>query len=395
MSGSIVKRCPCPPAYSVAKTGKRTRLACKIKHGSWSLIVGGKDPGTGERRQHRESGFETKEAAQRRLAEIAASGTLPAKRAVTFASYAGEWLDAPHPRGELRPVTRTDYQTAINTACRAFGALAIGDVTRGHVERMVRAMADAGRAQRTTSVLLFVVRSIFARALDEGLITRNPAANVSALGRAPKDRTALSAGDLGKLRMHIDSDRLKAAWMLTMYGLRRSEVMGLRWNVIDLVAGELTVDHGVVADVSGKRSPETPPKTTRGRRTLPLPPDVLAALRELRERQAAAFGFEHVRTGYLAVDEAGVPLRPERWSDMWTRLCKAAGVPPVTLHAARHSSVTAMRAAGVPDDVVARWHGHDENVMRRTYSHPDAIRLASAGQALSDVFGSKAAPMAT
>jgi hypothetical protein len=53
---------------------------------------------------------------------------------------------------------------------------------------------------------------------------------------------------------------------------------------------------------------------------------------------------------------------------------------------ARHSSETAMRAAGVPDDLVAAWHGHDENVMRRTYSHPDAVRLASAGQALADVF---------
>ena len=246
-------------------------------------------------------------------------------------------------------------------------------------------MAEAGRAQRTVAVLLFVVRAIFARAVDDGLLARNPAAGVAAVGREARDRTALSAGDFAKLRAHVATDRLHACWLLTMYGLRRSEVMGLRWDVIDLAAGVLSVDHGVVADVSGRRSPETPPKTKRGRRDLPLPPDVLAALRALRDRQVAAFGLGHVRTGYLAIDELGVPLRPERWSDMWRTHCKAAGVEAVTLHAARHSSVTSMRAAGVPDDVVARWHGHDETVMRRTYSHPDADRLAAAGQALSGV----------
>ena len=59
---------------------------------------------------------------------------------------------------------------------------------------------------------------------------------------------------------------------------------------------------------------------------------------------------------------------------MWRQHCEAAGVRPVTLHGARHTSVTAMRKAGVPDDVVAAWHGHDKVVMRRTYSHPDAER---------------------
>jgi len=149
----------------------------------------------------------------------------------------------------------------------------------------------------------------------------------------------------------------------------------------------LTVDHGVTADSSGRRNDETPTKTKRGRRTLPLPADVLSALRKLRESQAAEFGFEQVRTGYLAVDELGEPYRPERWSDLWTKLCTAAGVQAVTLHGARHSSVTAMRKAGVPDDVVAAWHGHDEVVMRRTYSHPDHDGLAAAGRALATLFG--------
>jgi integrase len=74
-----------------------------------------------------------------------------------------------------------------------------------------------------------------------------------------------------------------------------------------------------------------------------------------------------------------------RWSDLWLGLCEAAGVPPVTLHAARHSSVTAMLDAGVPPRLVAAWHGNDPIIMARTYDHPDQDGLRPAGAALAGV----------
>ena len=96
------------------------------------------------------------------------------------------------------------------------------------------------------------------------------------------------------------------------------------------------------------------------------PPDVQAALRRLRDRQGTAYGFVQVRDGFVAVDEHGQTLRPERWSDMWAQLCAEADIRPLTLHAARHTSVTHMRSRGVPDQITAAWHGHDETIMRRS-----------------------------
>jgi len=161
--------------------------------------------------------------------------------------------------------------------------------------------------------------------------------------------------------------------------------LGLRWSDVDLTAGVLSIKRGRV--LIGKRTEEGATKTKRGARELPLPSDVLSALRAMREAQAAGFGFEQVRSGYLATNAAGEPVRHQRWSDEWREHCEAAGVPVVTLHAARHSSVTAMRDAGVPDRHVAAWHGHDEAVMRRTYSHAHRERLAEAGEALTAVLG--------
>ena len=74
---------------------------------------------------------------------------------------------------------------------------------------------------------------------------------------------------------------------------------------------------------------------------------------------------------------------------------QAAGIPEVTLHAARHSSVTAMRDAGVPDHVVAAWHGHDENIMPKAYSHAQPSGLSEAGAILERIFGALNAKQAS
>lgn len=91
-----------------------------------------------------------------------------------------------------------------------------------------------------------------------------------------------------------------------------------------------------------------------------------------------------MRDGLLSVDEPGDPIRPEWHSDEWRRACKRAGVEPVTLHAARHTSVSLMRDVRLPDHDVAEWHRHDGAVMRRPYSHAWGEGLRTAGTAFFD-----------
>jgi len=307
----------------------------------------------------------------------------------SFEQYAEQWHKVRAER--VREITARSYKGCLGHAYAEFGAKPLAKVTRADVERMVSALNSAKRSKRTASLTLFVVRSVFEDALHDGLIVRNPAARVEALGRDPKNRDAFSSAELAKLRERLSTDRLAGCWLMTLYGLRRSEVMGLRWHDVDLSARTLSITRGRV-DVDGRRTAEGPTKTRRGVRTLPLPADVLAALRELRQSQLAAFGAEQVRSGYLAVDAKGELMRPERWSDLWRDACQAAGVPVKTLHAARHTSVTTMRDACVLDHLVGAWHGHDEVVMRRTYSHADAEGLAAAGAALAGVLGTSSKP---
>lgn len=82
----------------------------------------------------------------------------------------------------------------------------------------------------------------------------------------------------------------------------------------------------------------------------------------------------------MACDEVGTPVRPERYSDLFGRLCASAGVPAIRLHDARHTSVTLMLDAGHPIASVAAWHGHSPDEMLRTYCHstPEGLAAISA-----------------
>ena len=276
----------------------------------------------------------------------------------------------------------------ITHADNAFGSKALPKITRADIEAMLHQLDDAGRSQRTLSLALFVVRSILTDALDEGLVVRNVSARVESFGKPAIDREPLTRDDFAKLRAHLSGDRLAGVWLLTLAGLRRSEVLRITWLDIDLVGGNLAITKGIVPDESGCRSAPTPPKTKRGNRTLPLPPEMLTALRDLRRAQLAEWGADQARTGYLAIDEGGRPYRPEEWTQLWAERCAAAGVARVTLHAARHTSVTTMRDQGVPDQVAAAWHGHDEAVMRRVYSHADRQGMSAAAEALAAAWNS-------
>jgi integrase len=130
--------------------------------------------------------------------------------------------------------------------------------------------------------------------------------------------------------------RLYAAFLLSLSGLRRGEVLGLTWEAVDLVAGTLTVRRNRVA-VAGEVHTGTP-KSRASRRTLPLPAPVVAALTALQlhqreEADRAAEAYDNP-AGFVVVNELGQPYVPEWYSDEFTRQVRAAGprgrAPPDT-----------------------------------------------------------------
>lgn len=160
-------------------------------------------------------------------------------------------------------------------------------------------------------------------------------------------------------------------------------MLGLRWADVDLDAGTITVAQGRV--VVGGGTVTGAPKSTRSARTLPMPPEVLAALRVFKTRQAEehlALGGGWPDTGLVAVNADGSPIRPETYSKSFAAHCAAADMPVIRLHDVRHTAASILLDSGLPVLAVAKWLGHDPAITLRVYGHVYDDALASAGDAL-------------
>jgi len=223
-------------------------------------------------------------------------------------------------------------------------------------------------------------------------LTYHPAADLD----SPEQRgvTATAADDIwtpeqmAKFLDHVTTHRLGGCFALTLLGLRREEVGGLRWSDIELDTGALHIRRARV-DVNG-RDTIVPTKTERSARGLPVPPRELAMLKamrsvHLRERLAVGRPLTDADLLLSRVDGTWLPVR--EYSREFAAQRTAAGLEAITLGKLRHSNISRMRAAGIAADVVAAWHGHTERMTQAVYGRVTDDRLTAAADVFSSAVG--------
>lgn len=313
----------------------------------------------------------------------------------TLSAHLDSWLEGKRLSGK-RPATLRSYRDALSHVRSLFGTKPLQSLTAEDVEQVKALMLDGaarriGRkgeplSARSVNLMLGTLQQALDQAVRRGKVPRNVAALVDRAAGGPKPGAAWTLEEAALFKERASRDRLHVAWLLTCFGLRRGEVLGLEWDR-DIDLSDATVTIRVSRTVVAGQIVEGPPKTHRGARTLPLDAEMLALLRELRTRQSeerrAAGSLYDGSLDKVVVDELGRPIRPEWYSDRFTRIARAAEVPIIRLHDARHTSVTIMRSLGIPSHVVAAWHGHDEAVMARTYTHTYLDEMRAAAQQLS------------
>lgn len=246
-----------------------------------------------------------------------------------------------------------------------------------------RPKVAGGISARTIVSMLVVLSSALDDAVAQGLVARNVARLVKRPKITAAEMSTWTPEQAATFRAHVAGDRLAACWLLTLAGLRRSEVLGLRWADVDLDAGTITVAQGRV--VVGGGTVTGAPKSTRSARTLRMPRDVLTPLRAFKTRQAEehlALGGGWPDTGLVAVNADGSPIRPETYSKAFAAHCAAARVPVIRLHDVRHTAATMLLDGGTTPSATAKWLGHDPAITLRVYGHVYDDALASAGDAL-------------
>jgi integrase len=329
----------------------------------WDFAVTlGRDPVTGKRKQITRRGFPTKKAAERELTKLIAEyerGSHIDLSKLTLATYLTDrWL--PARKAKLRATTYARYESIINVhLVPGLGAIPIQKL---RPEALQAWYAKLGKRLSPKSVANIhgVLHKALNDALKWGLVGRNVADLVELSKGSSPAQEVWSPAQLKTFLASVATDRLAAAWrLLAATGLRRGEIIGLRWSDVDLDTATIRIAETLV--MVNSEVAKSAPKTEKGKRTLSIDPVTLAALKTWRATQAAerlAVGPRYVDSGRVFTLPDGSPLNPHRFSIWFGQRARAAGLPVIRLHDVRHSYATAGLAAGVPLKIMSARLGH-------------------------------------
>jgi integrase len=334
----------------------------------------GPDPVTGKRRQRTKS-FKTKRVAQAALTAWLSEidrGTAIDRSTQTVVELMRYWLDT-YARPRLRAKTVFDYEHTINKhIVQALGPLPIQKLTPERLQRFYSDKLAEGCGVRTIRLCHLHINQALKQAVKLGLTSRNVASLVTQPQEPPKEMQVWDAPQAQAFLTVADKSAYGPIWVLALAtGLRRGELLGLRWRDIDFDRRVLHVRQ-TVGSLRGR--PEfKPPKTRSSRRDVSLPDAVMAALKEHRRRQneqRLALGEAWQDHDLVFAAANGNPINLDNVGRDFQRLIQLAAVPAIRIHDLRHTHVTLALQAGANTKALSQALGHsDISITLGTYAH--------------------------
>jgi integrase len=346
--------------------------------GHWAIILDLRDPTTGKRRRKWHSFAGTKRQAQiecaRLISEMKGGAYLePSKTTVT--QFLERWLD--HAKSQVSPRTHERYCEIVRkNIVPALGAVFLDKLRPAQISAAYSKALTSGRrdgkgglAPTTVVYMHRLIKQALGQAVRWELLARNPA---DAVDPPKAQRGSLTTYDMTqtvRLLEELRESRLRLPVLLgVMCGLRRGEIVALRWRHIDLAAGKMMVVESAEQTAAGIRY--KPPKSGRGR-TVALSAMVTAELRLHRLAQAEellGLGVMQSDTTFVYTRQDGEPMQPRSLSQMWSTITTA--LPRIRFHDLRHAHATHMLAAGVHPKVASERLGHSRvGITLDLYSH--------------------------
>jgi integrase len=353
-------------------------------------------------------GFATKKEAEGARATVLTEldgGSYVAPSKLKLADYLSQWLDGL----QLKPSTVASYRKNVRLHITPhLGTVQLANLTSVHLTKLYRELEKTGRqdgqgqglSARTVRYIHTIISAALRDAVEADMIKANPAARAkppTAEAARPPEMTPWDQAQRDEfLAWSAQHSELHAAWTVLLHtGLRRGELLALRWSDVDLAKAALTVRHSttlVRTKGEGASMVTGTPKSSKSR-AVPLNGPALAALKAHRVARGA-LSLTLAQPGELVFgDDWGEVRQGEHFSRKFTsevrRARKAAvEVPAIRLHDTRHTFATLLLTKGAPVHVVSRLLGHASPVVTLTvYAHylaadgHDAVALLEAAQA--------------
>ena len=372
--------------------------------GSWELRYSlGRDPATGKRRVATATVRGDRRAAEkdlRRLLRALDTGEHVDPSRMTVREWLAAWLGAI--REEVSPKTHERYsEIVMNFLAPELGNLPIIKLAPVHISAAYTQWATEGRrdgkpgglSPRTRRHIHRILKSALARAVEQQLIPRNPADAFKK--RLPKverkEMVTLTAEQAARLLESIKHSRVYWPVLIALStGMRRGEILALRWRNIDLERGIVRVVESLEQTKAGLRFKA--PKTEKAR-AITLPSFAVEALRRLKRQQAEellALGVRQSAEMLACGRHDGEPMPPRSLTHEFAKIAgRAKDVPRVRFHDLRHSHATQLLSAGVHPKVAQERLGHSTiTTTLDLYSHVTETMQGDAAAKLDTAFRS-------
>ena len=306
----------------------------------------------------------------------------------------GSWLEAwmeNYAKVKLRPSTfKTSQDFLKNHIKPQIGGIPLADLTSLDLQRFYKHLLDGGRVDRieakkkpkglapkTVRNIHQMIGSAYNLALEQRLVTKNPTQGCALPKAEHKEMQTLPIEQLTSfLREAKDSGVFALYYIDLTTGLRRGELLGLKWSDIDLEKGDLRVQRQI-GRIDGKII-EMPLKTKKAYRTLPLSADAIDVLMQQRRKTG--------NSEWVFPSPTGGPMSPDSVLHMLQRVLKRAGLPRIRFHDLRHTFATMALQNGVDVKTVSSMLGHySAGFTLDTYAHVTTDAQLKTAQTMGNI----------
>ena len=360
---------------------------------SWAVVLDLGRDASGSRRQKWHSVKGTRRDAEREMSRILGElnmGSYVEPARMSVGEFLDRWL-ADYAKPKVTSKTFERYGEMIDGHIRpALGTYLLPKLAPLHIQSFYSRALATGRKDgkgglSAQSVVHFhrVLHKALAQAVKWQLLARNPVDAVEPPRAERNEMRALDEDETAKLLALLEGTRLHMPVFLAVTtGLRRGEILGLRWSNIDLETGTLTVVQSLEQTKAGLKFKS--PKTHRSRRSIALPQMTVEALRSHRAAQAEeklALGPAYEENGLVCPRPGGGPWAPDVFSTAFAAFVRRSDMKAFRFHDLRHSHASHLLRLGVHPKVVSERLGHSSvSITLDTYSHllpgvqEDAVR---------------------
>jgi integrase len=363
---------------SRSKTGKSHTI----------ILDYGKDPASGKRKQSWITVKGSKEDAERRMADILLqieAGTFIKPSKTTLADYLSSWLiDYVKPTLSPRGFERYESIARVHLV-PSLGQIPLTQLKPEYLQSHYSDTIKNGLSPHSVRYHHVVLHKALQTALKLGLVNYNAADGVEVPGAGHTEIQIWNEDELNQfLEAAKDTPYYTLFYIALFTGMRRSELLALRWQDIDMVNGRISVNRCLHHLGNGEYI-FTQPGQNKQYRSIDLPPSALMVLQSYRraaEIVSGTFSSEVLGDNELVFNNLGKPLRPNTITRAWSILAVKAGVRPIKFNDARHTHAVLMLKQGINPRVVQERLGHSSlSVTLNTYSGiTDGLQASAARQ---------------